>query len=144
MAANRNITLEQVVNTLRETNGNIALTGRKLGVTRQAIKYYVDNYATAKQAHDEAAAYVSDIAEGHLVNAVMKGNLEQVKYWLENKARDRGYGARYNVEVSGKDGGAIPFVFSHAAALAALTSRPASDSVASGADKGGSDGAEMG
>lgn len=141
MGAKKEITLEQVITALRETNGNISLTGRKLGVTRQAIQYYVDNYVTAAAALKEASAYISDIAEGHLVNAVIKGNLEQVKYWLENKARDRGYGARYNVEVTGKDGGAIPFVFSHAAALAALTSRPASDIVASGTDEGGSDGA---
>lgn len=88
----KDITLEQVITALRETNGNMALSGRRLGITRQAIQHYVNTYATAKQAHDEAAAYVSDIAEGHLVNAVMKGNLDQVKYWLENKARDRGYG----------------------------------------------------
>ena len=86
------LNIEQVIEALRETNGNMALAARKLKVTRQAIRYYVDKYATVKAAHDEAAAYVSDIAEGHLVNAVIKGNLDQAKYWLENKARDRGYG----------------------------------------------------
>lgn len=92
MALKKNLTLEQVIESLKATNGNMALAARRLNVDRSNIKYWIDNYATAKQAHDEAAAYVSDIAEGHLVNAVIKGNLDQAKYWLENKARDRGYG----------------------------------------------------
>lgn len=83
---------EQVIAALKDANGNMALAGRRLKVSRQAIKYYVDNYPTVAAAHDEAAAYISDIAEGHLVNAVLKGNLDQARYWLENKARDRGYG----------------------------------------------------
>lgn len=88
----KNITLEQVIEALRATHGNMSLAGKRLGITRQAVAHWVGNYATVKAAHDEAAAYVSDMAEGHLVAAVMKGNLDQVKYWLENKARDRGYG----------------------------------------------------
>lgn len=141
MALKKNLTLEQVIESLKATNGNMALAARRLNVDRSNIKYWIDNYATAKQAHDEAAAYVSDIAEGHLVNAVIKGNLDQVKYWLENKARDRGYGARYNVEVSGKDGGPIPFVFQHEAAVAAIASRSTRNPRTPGTDEGGSDGA---
>lgn len=92
MATNKGLTTEQVIAALRKTNGNMSLAARDLKVTRQAIKHYVDTYSTVRQAHDEAAAHISDIAEGHLVNAVLKGNLDQVRYWLENKARDRGYG----------------------------------------------------
>lgn len=88
----KRITAEQVIDALKKTNGNISLSARQLGVERQAVQYYVQNYPTVKAAHDEAAAYVSDIGEGHLVKAVINGNLEQVRYWLENKARDRGYG----------------------------------------------------
>jgi Bacterial regulatory protein, Fis family len=89
---NKGLTAEQVIDALRDTNGNMSLAARKLKVTRAAIAYYVREYPTVRAAHDEAAAYVSDIAEGHLVNAVIKGNLDQARYWLENKARDRGYG----------------------------------------------------
>lgn len=89
---NKGLTAEQVIDALRDTNGNMSLAARRLKVTRAAIAYYVREYPTVRAAHDEAAAYVSDIAEGHLVNAVIKGNLDQARYWLENKARDRGYG----------------------------------------------------
>jgi hypothetical protein len=92
MATSKGLSAEIVIATLRKTNGNMSLAARDLKVSRQAIKHYVDTYPTVKAAHDEAAAHISDIAEGHLVNAVLKGNLDQVRYWLENKARDRGYG----------------------------------------------------
>lgn len=88
----KGLTADLVIETLRKTNGNISLAARQLGVERNAIQHYVREYPTVRAAHDEAAAYVSDIAEGHLVNAVIKGNLDQARYWLENKARDRGYG----------------------------------------------------
>ena len=92
MSAKKGLTTEQVIAALKETHGNMSLAAKRLKVERPTISYYVANHPTVKAAHDEAAAYISDMAEGHLVAAVMKGNLDQVKYWLENKARDRGYG----------------------------------------------------
>lgn len=92
MGAKKDLTAEKVIAALKAAHGNISLAGRQLGVERQAVQYYIQNFPTVKAAHDEAAAYVSDIAEGHLVKAVMSGQMEHVKYWLENKARDRGYG----------------------------------------------------
>ena len=92
--ANKGLTLDQVIEALRQTHGNMSLAAHKLGVTRETINYYVNTYATAREAMQTAAAAVSDIAEGHLVQAVKRGDLKQVQYWLENKARDRGYGQR--------------------------------------------------
>lgn len=92
MPAKKGLTAEEYVQALRKANGNISLAARSLGVDRKAVQYAIGEFASVKAAHDEAAAYVSDIAEGHLVSAVIKGNLEQARYWLENKARDRGYG----------------------------------------------------
>lgn len=88
----KGMTLERVIDALKKANGNMSLAARSLQLDRSTIKHYVDTYPAAKEAHDEAAAHISDIAEGHLVSAVIKGNLDQVRYWLENKARDRGYG----------------------------------------------------
>lgn len=92
MGAKKGLTAEQVTEALRKANGNMTLAARSLGVDRTLMTYYVQNYATVKAAHDEAAARVSDIAEGNIVSAIMKGNLNESHYWLENKARDRGYG----------------------------------------------------
>lgn len=92
MAGNKGLTTEQVIAALKDAHGNMSLAARKLKVDRKAIAYYVNTYPTVKAAHDEAAAVVTDYAEGHLVSGVVKGEWEKVRYWLENKARERGYG----------------------------------------------------
>jgi hypothetical protein len=140
MPAKKGLTAEDYIGALRETNGNISLAARRLKVERRAVQYAIQAHPTVKAAHDEAAAHISDVAEGHLVNAVLKGNLDQVRYWLENKARDRGYGRPQQLEVTGKDGGPIETVFTHAAVAAALAARSAAYTEPSGTDEGGSDG----
>lgn len=91
--ASKGLTLDQVIAQLRAVNGNLSLAARNLKVTRAAIVYYVRTYQTAADAVAEASEGVSDVAEGYLVKAVMSGDLQQARYWLENKARDRGWGA---------------------------------------------------
>lgn len=88
----KGLTADQVIAALKDTNGNMSLAARRLKVTRAAIAYYVREYPTVKAAHDEAAAQITDYAEGHLVAGVIKGDWDRVKYWLENKGRERGYG----------------------------------------------------
>lgn len=90
--AKKGLTADQVIAALKDTNGNMSLAARRLKVTRAAIAYYVREYPTVRQAHDEAAAQITDYAEGHLVAGVIKGDWDRVKYWLENKGRERGYG----------------------------------------------------
>lgn len=92
MSGKKGLTVDQVIAALKETNGNMTLAGKRLKVDRKAIAYYVQTYPTVKQAHDEAAAVVTDVGEGHLVRGVMAGDWDKIKYWLEAKARDRGYG----------------------------------------------------
>lgn len=140
--ANKGLTVDQVIATLKETHGNMSLAARRLGVERNTIRHYIDHHPTVKQAHDEAANAVSDIAEGHLVNGAIKGDWDKVKYWLETKARDRGYGRAHQVEVTGKDGGPMEYrVFEHQAAVASLAARPAPDRDELGTDESRSDGA---
>jgi Bacterial regulatory protein, Fis family len=136
----KGLTAEQVIDALRDTNGNMSLAARKLKVTRAAIAYYVREYPTVRAAHDEAAAYVSDIAEGHLVNGVIKGDWDKVRYWLETKGKERGYGRSSSVEIAGPGGGPIPIAVDRRAALAAIAPRSVSDSDAPGDDQGDHDG----
>lgn len=141
MPAKKGLTAEDYIAALRETNGNISLAARRLKVERRAVQYAIQQHPTVKAAHDEAAAFISDIAEANLTNAVMKGNLDQSRYWLENKARDRGYGRPNQLEITGKDGGPIQTVFTHAAVAAALATRSTTYTEPSGADEGSGDGA---
>lgn len=136
----KGLTAEQVIDALRESHGNMSLAARKLKVSRQAILHYVNTYPTVKAAHDEAADAVTDYAEGHLVNGVMKGQWEQVRYWLESKGRSRGYGRVDRIEHSGPQGGPIPIAIDRRAALAAIAPRSVRDSGASGGGEGDHDG----
>jgi hypothetical protein len=122
MAAKKSTTPQQYAQALRETFGNISMAARKLGVDRKAVQYAIEKHPVVKEAHDEAAEQITDIAEGHLVAAVRKGDMKQVQYWLENKARHRGYGSVYVHNThSGPNGGPITHhVFDHNAVVAAL------------------------
>jgi hypothetical protein len=119
--ARKNLDPEVVAQTLRETYGNISLTARKLGVTRQAILYHMEKHEDVKQAHDEASEVLNDIAEGHLAAWVRAGDQKSVRYWLDQKARHRGYGKPIQHEVTGAQGGPIKIEgFDALAALGAI------------------------
>lgn len=90
--APKKLTDEQIIAALREARGNVTLAARKLGVARNTVQWRMDTRPEVKAAHDEAADEITDIAEGHLVSGVVKGHWDQIRYWLENKARHRGYG----------------------------------------------------
>ena len=96
----KGLTIESVCDALKATNGNVSLAAHRLGVERQTVNYYVSTYPNVREVMQQAAAAISDIAEGHLVAAVRRGDLKQVQYWLENKARDRGYGQKYQPNVN--------------------------------------------
>lgn len=92
MAKKKGFKAEEVIDALRTTNGNISLTARLLKTTRQSIEYYIKHYARVQAAFEETTEQLNDIAEGHLVKAVKNGKMSEVRYWLDNKARNRGYG----------------------------------------------------
>jgi hypothetical protein len=126
----KGITPEQYAQALRETFGNVSMAARKIGVERQAVQYAIDKHASVKLAHDEAAEQITDIAEGHLIAGVRRGEWKQVQYWLEAKARHKGYGRVYELHNthSSPDGGPVKLtVFNHSAVAAALTARSAAD-----------------
>lgn len=92
MGKKKGIKAEEVIDALQAMNGNISLAARLLKTTRQNIEYYIKHYATVQAAFEQTTEQISDIALGHLVKAVKAGKMAEVRYWLDNKARDRGFG----------------------------------------------------
>jgi hypothetical protein len=126
----KGITPDQYATALRETFGNVSMAARKLGVDRMSVVNAMGRHASVKQAHDEAAEQITDIAEGHLIAGVRRGEWKQVQYWLEAKARHKGYGRVYELHNthSAPDGGPVQIsVFNHSAVAAALTAGSAED-----------------
>lgn len=92
VGVNRNIRREDVVAALERTHGNVTAASRLLGCTRANVFYYIKEYDDVRLAYELATDVISDIAEGHLIKAVVQGDMKAVQYWLNNKARHRGYG----------------------------------------------------
>lgn len=92
MARPDEFTAEQVAEALRKARGVYAVAARTLGCNRQTIANYVNRYATVKAAAEEATATVVDVAESFLIRDVYEGKFDQIKYYLNSKGKDRGYG----------------------------------------------------
>lgn len=89
---NKNIKREDVITALEKTHGNVTAASRLLGCTRANVFYYIKEYDDVRLAYEIATDVINDIAEGHLIKAVVQGDMKAVQYWLNNKARHRGYG----------------------------------------------------
>ena len=87
---NKNIKREDVITALEKTHGNVTAASRLLGCTRANVFYYIKEYDDVRLAYEIATDVINDIAEGHLIKAVVQGDMKAVQYWLNNKARHRG------------------------------------------------------
>lgn len=101
------LTAEQVIEALRAVKGIKLLAAQVLQCNRHTIDNYIAKYPTVKAAYDEQTQVVLDIAEGHLFTSISKGNLEQAKWFLQQKGKSRGYGTAAQMEVTGPDGGPL-------------------------------------
>lgn len=99
-------TPEQVIVAIQKSNGLITHAARKLKVTRQTVKNYVDKYPEVKAALDEMRDVLIDEAESALVSAVKRKEAWAISLVLKTIGKERGYVERQ--EVTGKDGAPIP------------------------------------
>ena len=83
---NKNIKREDVITALEKTHGNVTAASRLLGCTRANVFYYIKEYDDVRLAYEIATDVINDIAEGHLIKAVVQGDMKAVQYWLNNKA----------------------------------------------------------
>lgn len=95
-------TAAQVADALRKARGIYAVAARALECDRRTIVNYVNRYATVKAAAEEATATVIDVAESFLIRDVYEGKFDQIKYYLNAKGKERGYGIeRQDTNVTG-------------------------------------------
>jgi len=89
---------------LRECDGNITATSRRMKVTRKAIYDAVQRY-DLQSVLDECREELLDAAEGALHTLVRDGHASSVFFLLRTQGRDRGYNER--IESTGLNGGPI-------------------------------------
>jgi hypothetical protein len=111
---NGKLTVERVIEALRVSAGIRAIAAEKLQVHRSAITRFIQNNPEIEDVEAEIVEELADVAEAKLLEGIKRGDFPNVKFYLENKARNRGYGR--NLELTGAKGQAI-----------AVTAQPAMD-----------------
>lgn len=82
---------KEVESALRQHDGNMAAVGRKFGVTREAVRQFVEKHPSLKAVCLECRESMKDTAESSLYKAVKKGASWAVQFYLRTQGRDRGY-----------------------------------------------------
>ena len=99
---NGKFTTKQMIDAVRDAEGNLSDAARILGCHRSTVHNYVNRYSTVKQAYEEENEKFIDEAQGQLRKHVKRGSLPAVMFVLKTKGKSRGYVERQ--EVTGADG----------------------------------------
>ena len=93
----RRWTNKQALELYVETNFNKAETARRLNITHVNFHQCIRRDPNLKKILQEAEELRLDMAEGVLNDLTMKGDIKAVKYLLDRKERERGYGEKLEV-----------------------------------------------
>lgn len=109
MAAKRGrkpkLTVKRVEDALRQTGAIIAAAARMLNVSRTTLYAFLQRHTKIAALALDIEEELKDLAEGKVLQAIRAGDMQTVRWYLEMKAKDRGYDRR--VEIVGKDGGPL-------------------------------------
>lgn len=100
----KRLTKSKVKDLLKQAHGNYAAIARAYGVSRQAVRQFVERDAELAEMATEARETMLDNAESKLYTEAMAGNTAALIFLLKTQGKRRGYIER--AEVTGADGGA--------------------------------------
>lgn len=95
-------TVEQVVEALRKARGIQRFAAQALGCHRQTISAMAKRHPEIQTVLDEELEGLLDTAEGKLVEAIGRGEMSAITFFLKCRGKRRGYTER--TEITGKDG----------------------------------------
>ena len=93
---------------LIRTLGNVLaatkIINKEFGVdiTRDAIYKRIQTNPSLKNTVEKITEEVKDIAEHELFNKIKKGDLRAITYFLDRRAKDRGYALKTEQDISGE------------------------------------------
>ena len=102
MTKNGKFTAEEVINAIKDAEGNLSEAARLLSCSRQTIHNYINKYATVKAAYEEVNEATIDFVEGKLMSEIKKGNITAIIFYLKTKAKSRGYVERQEIQHDGE------------------------------------------
>ncbi|MBI1213641.1 MAG: hypothetical protein GC190_19455 [Alphaproteobacteria bacterium] len=96
-------TIAQGVAAIKRHGGILSLAALDLQVSRQALHQRIRESAELQAAVEEATEETLDIAEGHVVKGVRRGDRTMVTYYLDRKGGKRGYKQKVETEAALSD-----------------------------------------
>lgn len=104
----KRLTKNKVKDLLKQAHGNYAAVARAYGVSRQAVRQFVERDDELREIATETRETMLDNAESKLYSEAMAGNTAALIFLLKTQGKKRGYIER--AEVTGADGGANKLV----------------------------------
>lgn len=95
----------RVIAALELTAGIKAVAAQNLGVHRSTLHKFIKDNPEIQPAIDEIDEAMKDLVEGKMLTAIKNDDPQMIRFFLERRARDRGYGQKQ--EVTGKDDGPV-------------------------------------
>ena len=105
MPRQQRFTNDQVADALRTTAGLRSAAASLLECSPSTVKRYIDRSETLTRIEAEIVERNLDLAESGLLDAINKGNLTAIMFYLKTKGKHRGYAERHQIE--GKDGAPV-------------------------------------
>lgn len=102
----KGITEAMLRGALKKNAGVYALAARDLGCDRANVRQRVENSPALQKFIEQIDAELADVADGHIKQAIMKGDLKTIRWYAPLKMRDRGFNPR--LELSNPDGSLTP------------------------------------
>lgn len=79
------------------------MIAEKLKVERSTLTEYLQRHPDLLKFIEEAEEAILDLAENKLFTKIASGDQKAIKFFLERKAKKRGYAQKQEVEQIGKD-----------------------------------------
>lgn len=92
MRRRRKLYAKTVIKAIEGSAGIISVIAKKCEVEWHTIQKYIKTNEAIRQAYEDECSKISDVAESAIIAAIRDKDVNAAKWYLENKARDRGYG----------------------------------------------------
>src|SRR5471032_2121685 len=93
-------TIKQIEAALRDNDGHPSLAARELGVSRQVIHERINRSPVLQTVVSDIDSELLEIRLGQITKAMRAGDMATVRWFMERKGRDIGYGKKSEVIMS--------------------------------------------
>ncbi len=97
----------RVIEALRESAGIRSVAAQMLRIHRSNLHRFLKTRPHLLSELEDIDEEIKDLVEGKMLTAIRNDDGQMIRFFLQTRARDRGYGIKQ--EHSGPGGGPIPF-----------------------------------